>query len=185
MTAHHVVPAVVGLLLGTSTLSAQGITPAAHTTARQHPTIYVDIKGRNNVQFPGDATTGARKNQIVALSLTYETEIPRNPQTGQATGKRMHKPVVFTHDVSPATPYLFEAAARNETLPSVTIEVGKADANGLMTSSYTLKLTNATVTSLRQFTEENILMEEVALTFEKSEITVGTKTVTDDWTITM
>jgi type VI secretion system Hcp family effector len=179
MSMLRVAPAIVGLLFGASALSAQEKL-AAHSTARGHPTIYVDIKGQK-AQFPGDAATGPRKNQIVALSLAYETEIPRNPQTGQATGKRMHKPVVFTHDVGPATPYLFEAAATNETLTTVTIEVGKVDANGLMTSSYTLTLTNATVTSLRQFTEENILMEEVALTFQKSEIKVGTKTATDDW----
>jgi type VI secretion system secreted protein Hcp len=193
MSMHRVALAIVALLLGASTLPAQ-LTQAAHTTARQHPTIYVNIKGKTQGQFPGDvplgpnlqpgrpgAFTAPRHDEIVALSMAYETETPRNPQTGQATGKRMHKPVVFTHDVSAATPNLFEALATNETLSTVTITVGKLDANGQMTSSYTLILTNATVTALRQFDEENILMEEVSLTFQKIELKMGKWTATDDW----
>jgi type VI secretion system secreted protein Hcp len=184
MSMHRVAPAIVALLLGASTLPAQ-IAQAAHTTARHNPTIYVDIKGKVQGQFPGDALNGTRKNvknEIVALSMAYEMETPRNPQTGQATGKHMHKPVVFTHDVSAATPYLFEAAAKNEPLTTVTIEVGRPDANGLITNQYTLILTNATVTALRQFSEENILMEEVSLTFQKIELRMGTKMASDDWT---
>jgi type VI secretion system secreted protein Hcp len=182
MSMHRVAPAIVALLLGASTLPAQ----AVHTAARQHPTIYVEIKGTKQGQFPGDAPTGqprpgAHTNDIVALSMDYEMETPRNPQTGQAIGKLVHKPVKFTHDVSAATLYLFEAAATGETLSTVTITVGKADANGLMTSSYTLILTNAAVTALRQFSEENILMEEVSLTFKTIELKMGTKTANDSW----
>jgi type VI secretion system secreted protein Hcp len=186
MSMYRVAPAIIGLLLCTSTLSAQPnlSAVASHTTARAHPTIYVDIKGTKQGQFPGDvppAELKAHPHEIAALSLAYETEVPRNPQTGQATGKRIQKPVMFTHDVSAATPDLFQAAATNEVLTTVTITVWKADPNGMMSAHYTLTLTDAIVTSLRQFTEENILMEEVALTFRKMEIKVGAKTVTDDW----
>ncbi len=171
--AQSVAPAIVVLLLSASTLPAQ-VAQAANITARQHPGIYVEIKGAKSGSFPGDVLTGPHKGEIVALSLAYGMEISSDPRTGVPNGKRVHKPVVFTHDVSAATPDLFEALAKNETLATVTITFG---------ANYTLTLTNAHVTALRQFNEENLLVEEVTLTFQKIDLKAGTHTATDNWVV--
>jgi type VI secretion system Hcp family effector len=188
---HRVVPVLVGLLLGApALLSAQATVSAqakvASAAARTHPTIYVDIKGAKQLEFPGDAPPAelkAHPHEIAAFSLGYEVEAPHNAQTGQLAGRHMHKPVVFTHDVSVATPAIFQALVTNEALTTVTITVMKVDPNGVTSAHYTMTLTNAHVVSLRQFNEENQLLEEVSLTFQKIEIRVGTKTAMDDWSM--
>lgn len=195
MIVHRVVPVPVllGLLLGAPTLLSAQLTASAQAkvasaAARTHPTIYVDIKGKTQGEFPGDAPPlelGKHPHEIAAFSLGYDVDAPHNPLTGQVAGRRQHKPVVFTHDVSVATPAIFTALVNSEVLTTVTITVMKVDLNGVTSPHYTMKLTNAHVASLRQFNEENQLLEEVSLVFERIEIIVGTKSAADSWSTMM
>jgi type VI secretion system secreted protein Hcp len=59
--------------------------------------------------------------------------------------------VTITKDVDAATPQIFQALCTNEVLKSLTIEVYATGADGKESVAQTVRLTNAAVTSLRQF----------------------------------
>ena len=95
----------------------------------------------------------------------------------------MHTPVVFTKPLGTASPQIFTALTTNEGLPSVVIGVPGGD-GGL---GYRIKLTNANVSELKQYTEllngVATVLEDVSFTFQKIEVQdVGTGSMaTDDW----
>jgi type VI secretion system Hcp family effector len=177
MTAHRVAPLVVALLLGATAPLIHGAvlaqTPAA-TRSGSHPVIYVEITGPHGL-FHGDGLTAksAKPSDIAATNLSFEADAPRDPRTGIATGKRQYKPVTFTHEVGPASIDLLNALAKSEPLTKVVITIYKVDNNGLESKHYTVQLSTAAVTAVRQFSEEARMYEEVTIAFEKIEVALG------------
>ena len=157
----------------------------------------VSIKGRKQGQFKGEGFQSKRGNKwIPILAFGYAVQSPRDLATGQATGKRQHKPVVVTKAWGAATPQLFQALTTNEILDSVDIEFFKVNPNGEEYLYHTVKLTNASIVEIKQYTREYELesaghpegvdpveLEDVSFTFQKIEIENkdGKTTTVDDW----
>ena len=150
--------------------------------------FYITINGQKQGQFKGEG----RQNQIVGVGFQYEVTSPRDAATGQATGRRMHKPVVITKEWDAASPQLFQALVTNENLPHVDLQFVRTAPDGREEAFYTIKLTNATITSIRQYTgvlpgatnaADIHQLEEVSFTFQKIEVesTIGKTMATDDW----
>jgi type VI secretion system secreted protein Hcp len=71
---------------------------------------------------------------------------PRDVSSGLPSGKRMHKPIVITKELSAASPVLFHAAATKSVLADVTLTYSRwDDAKHADVVVHTIKLTNATV----------------------------------------
>jgi type VI secretion system secreted protein Hcp len=115
---------------------------------------YVSIKGRKQGQFKGDSTEATRKDWITVLAYSFDVVSPRDVQTGHASGKRKYKPISFLKQWDAATPQLMEALATNEILESVIFEFEKVGRDGKQYVYQTVKLTNATVAEVEQFTPE-------------------------------
>ncbi|GEM_PF-631459 len=153
------------------------------------PGIYISIiKGQKQGVIKGDVTSpNARKDWIKLDSLQYELNSPRDAATGQATGKRQHKPVTVITKVSKQSPKLFTATTTNERLDEVVIKFFKASATGAAagteTNYYTIKLTNATISGYRTYSDGTDQLEAVSFTFEKITLTYedGAITAQDDW----
>jgi len=76
--------------------------------------------------------TGARQGSFsqtpIALSaLTHEIVSPTDIGSGQATGKRIHKPITVTMRFDKSTPLFLQALVTNEDLTQVLIALLKAD----------------------------------------------------------
>src|SRR5256885_1757279 len=78
-----------------------------------------------------------------------ETVSPRDVATGHASGKRIHKPIVFTKEWDAASPKLFQALVTNEVLKSVLFEFVKTDAKGQEEVHFRITLANANVASMK------------------------------------
>lgn len=122
--------------------------------------------------------------RLPVLRFSYEVDWPRDLATGQATGQRRHKPVVFTTDWGAASPLLFQAVVTNETLASVLFEFVRPD--GVVYQ--TVRLTNAAIASTALFIGRGeppspFPLEETSMTFQKIELTdiVGKTAAMDDW----
>ncbi len=101
------------------------------------------------------------------VGFDWSVLAPTDPASGQATGKRVHKPVVLTIGADVAALRLLNAIFVNEVLPSV--QLGFEHQGG--TSAYmTTKLTNARVASVHQFTESGEEYYEVSFTYQKIEL---------------
>ncbi len=150
--------------------------------------IFVTIEGTRQGKFRGESLRQGAADRIEALSVSYEVQSPRDVATGQASGKRQHKPVAITKEWGPATPQLFQALVTNEVLKSVLIEFVAVGRDGRSEVAHSMRLTNATVAHLRQFTEKEQAglrpLEEVSFTFQKIEINNnrGRTAAMDDWT---
>ena len=110
--------------------------------------------------------------------MSYLLKSPRDAATGLPTGKRVHTPVVFTKVVGTASPQLFQALTSNENLTSVVITAP---------GGYTIELTNANVSEVKQYTEvvngATTVLEDVSFTFQKIEVRdpATGAVATDDW----
>jgi type VI secretion system secreted protein Hcp len=147
-------------------------------------TFYVTIEGTKQGVFKGESNRENAKEKIPALAFSYEVTSPRDVATGQASGKRQHAPVTFVKEWGAASPQLFQAAVTNEVLKSVLFEFLRTNANGEEEVFETVKLTNATVSHLKDTFDargengghqpaagaDGPTLEEVALTFQKIEI---------------
>src|SRR5262249_34051193 len=100
---------------------------------------------------------------------------PRDAATGQASGKRMHKPMVITMQTDKATP-LLQHLTPNEEITSFTLKFTPAVPNA---ASHTLVI--KTIANARHLTSNGLV--EVGFTFQKINWTwvEGGKTTTDDW----
>lgn len=130
----------------------------------------VAIEGAKQGRFKGEGSGDALKEKLIGLAFEYEIKTPRDPATGAATGKRQHQPIVFTKEWGAASPQLFQAAATNESLKSVVFEFYPAAPGGASEPFYTIRLTNAAVSSIRQHTLDGRYVEEISLTFAKIEV---------------
>jgi type VI secretion system secreted protein Hcp len=118
---------------------------------------------------------GAFSTTPIALTgLSHEIISPRDPASGLPTGKRQHKPIVFTKQLDSTTPLLLNALVTNENLTSVLIGLLR---NGQQVA--TIKLTNANIADYT----DNGDTEHWSLTYQKIEWTWvdGGITASDDW----
>lgn len=136
------------------------------------------INGAQQGAFPG-----AKDGTIGGVRFSHAVRSPRDAASGLPTGKRQHSPVVFTKPMGVASPQIFKALVDNENLPSVTINLP----GGERGAGYRVKLTNAAVSEVKQYTEGtgsgSTVLEDVSFTYQKIEVQdLGTGTLAaDDW----
>ena len=156
--------------------------------------FYVTVEGTKQGKFKGEGMKDKHKEKIAGLAFEYSVVSPRDLATGQASGKRQHHPIKITKEWGASTPQLFTACTTNEVLKEVHFEFLKTDANGEETVFYTVKLTNASVSHIAQFTsphegsggaksEPTKFLESIEFTFQKIEIEskTGKTSAMDDW----
>jgi type VI secretion system secreted protein Hcp len=159
--------------------------------------ISVSIKGKKLGVFKGEGTQTNDKDKILASKFSYEVKSPRDAATGHASGTRQHSAIKIVKEWGAATPQIFTALVTNEVLQEVTLEFRRANANGEEYVYYRIKLTNASVSEIRQFSDDSnaltggssakhptdMQLEEVSFTFQKIEMESldGKTAAFDDW----
>jgi type VI secretion system secreted protein Hcp len=154
---------------------------------------YMTIEGVKQGKFKGESIRGPHKDKMGVLGFEYEVVSPRDVASGQASGKRQHKPVKIIKEWGAASPQLFQAVTTNEVLKSVLFEFIRTTPEGKEDIHYTIKLTNATVCGHHKFTDKGAKheetadtheLEEISFTFQKIELESkwGKTMANDDWT---
>src|SRR6202521_3097741 len=165
---------VIGLLLAAALLftawqnggfrSLAGQRTINAAAAPAHVTLYVKVVGKKQGTFKGDGLTSrAHLDQMLASAFDYGLVSPRDLATGQASGKRQHKPVVITKEWGPSMPQFLEAAATNEQLTKVTMEFWDTDNRGVQRVHFVVTLTKASVSEVRQRLANDLLTEDLSL----------------------
>jgi type VI secretion system secreted protein Hcp len=158
---------------------------------------FLQLTGAIQGDIKGSVTQKGREGKILVIAFEHEVQSPRDVATGQATGKRTHKPFTITKEIDKSTPLLYTALTTNETITSWELQCfapksSRSSGSGLEVNHYTVRLTNANIIDIRSImlnnkVPENIkmpLMEEVGFVYEKIEWTWvdGGIIATDDWT---
>jgi type VI secretion system secreted protein Hcp len=154
--------------------------------------FYVTIEGTKQGKFKGESVREAHKGKVAGIAFGYEVSSPRDLASGQASGKRQHKPIMMTKEWGAASPQIFQALVTNEVLKSVLFEFIRTTSDGAEEVHHTVKLVNATISNLRQYIEgvkhdqahDVHELEDVAFTFQRVEIDnkTGKTAASDDWT---
>jgi type VI secretion system secreted protein Hcp len=157
---------------------------------------YLKLKGQKQGEIKGSVTQKGREGRIMVIAVSHEIVSPRDSASGQATGKRQHKPFVITKELDMSTPLLYNALVNNENITTwelkfFTPQLQSAGGAGAEVNHYTVKLTNAHIVDIKSVMLNNknpelvryAVYEEVAFTYQKIEWTwvVGSITAMDDW----
>lgn len=157
---------------------------------------YLRLKGQKQGEIKGSCEQKGRENSIIVIAVSHDLLSPRDSESGLATGKRMHKPLVITKELDKATPLIYNSLVHNENLTEVELKFYKPQIRatggmGQEVNHFNIKLTNATVASITMRMPNNKhpelkqfeTYEEVAFTYEKIEWTwtEGGITGQDSW----
>jgi type VI secretion system Hcp family effector len=172
--------AVAGLMRQ-ATGSRTGTTGTTTQTHGREPTqMLVTITAHKQGRLKGTGKDGA----IEAWSFHLAVSMPTDVATGQPSGARQYKVVKFKKPLDGASPQLMNALINNENLDEVKFEFLPNDktASGAAKESFeTIVLTNATVASLEQDSDES--SDFVSLTFESIQMSnsANKTTASDQW----
>ena len=118
---------------------------------------YIKIEGKTQ----GNITQGAftadsvgnvyvegHEDEILIQEIVHRVTTPTDPQSGQPSGQRVHKPFVFTSALNKATPLLYQALTTGELLPSVEVKWYRTSVDGKQEHFFTTKLEDAIVVDI-------------------------------------
>jgi type VI secretion system Hcp family effector len=123
---------------------------------------HVTIDGTKQGKFKGESMVAKQASRIDAYRYAFAI----TAGGGAATTKLQQGIVVITKMVAGASPQLFSAMTANEVLKTVTIELVQGSQ-----IYQTVRLLNARVTAIRQFTEGSSVYEDVSFSYQKIEMT--------------
>jgi type VI secretion system secreted protein Hcp len=148
---------------------------------REGKTFYIQVEGQKQGKFKGESNS--HTGWIEGKFFSYQLNSPIDSSSGNPTGKRHHSPLIIVKPLGGASPLFFSACATNENLKSVILEFTQIDSTGNEKTAYRIRLTNAHVASIHQFTEHGQEMEEISFAFKKIEQTslLANTMSMDDW----
>ncbi len=148
--------------------------------------VFLSVQG-----ITGEATQKGREGMMQVLAYSHEIVSPRDPATGQASGRRQHNPLKVVIPQSRSLPPLFQALSQNKVLPKVELLFYKTNVEGLEYLAFTYTLTNAGIQAIRPWmpnkhdasTADYGAEVEVAFTYQKIEWNdlSSATTAGDDW----
>jgi type VI secretion system secreted protein Hcp len=136
---------------------------------------HLTLTGTSQGQIEGSCEMQGREGTILVEAMTHEVTIPNDPQTGLATGKRIHRPLTITKVYDKSSPKLYQALCTGEHLKEVTIKWYRISAQGQEEHYFTHKLEDAIIVSIKPWmpncldpkTQSFTHMEDLFFTYKK------------------
>ncbi|QEL66319.1 type VI secretion system secreted protein Hcp [Oryzomicrobium terrae] len=136
---------------------------------------YLSLEGQNQGPIDGSVLVRGHEGKILVQAADHTIEIPKSPQTGLPTGKRIHGPLTLTKEIDKSSPKLFQALTSGEQMSKVVLEYYRISPKGTEEKYYKVQLENAIITSIRAWvpnclgldTRQMGHMEDVSFTYEK------------------
>jgi type VI secretion system secreted protein Hcp len=148
-------------------------------------------EGAFTAESVGNVYQEGHENEILVEAFNHTVTVPTDPQSGQPTGQRVHKPVTITKVFDKSSPMLYKALTSGERLPKCEIKWYRTSSQGLQEHYFTIKLEDAIITNITarmpncqdpgqaHFTH----LEDVSFSYRKISWTheVGETSGEDDW----
>ncbi|GAB6097177.1 Hcp family type VI secretion system effector [Desulfatiferula olefinivorans] len=156
-------------------------------------TSHMEITGKNQGKIDGSCDMDGRENTILVYALDHKIHIPRDPQSGLPSGKRIHGPLTIDKEIDKASPMLYQALCTGEQLSDVTIKQYRIDPTGAEEHYFTITLEDAIIVEVSPYMPLAFLsenepyrhMEKVSFTYSKIKWKheVDSKESEDSWKI--
>ena len=96
----------------------------------------------------GNTYQEGHEDEVMVQAFSHEVFIPRDTQSGQPTGMRVHKPVRITKVFDKASPLLWAALTSGERLSEVVIQWYRTSASGTQEHYYTTTFEDAIIVEI-------------------------------------
>ena len=152
---------------------------------------FISVKGAKQGEFKGE--NGKKPGVIPILGFSSGVTSPRDVATGQASGRRQHRPITIIKEWGEVSVQFFQALVTNEVLSPVDIRAVRTDASGKEQVYMEIHLTDVAVSGIQidpvVETHDHASLpsdaenERIELTFRKIEIEnkVSRTAASDDW----
>lgn len=162
---------------------------ALNTGAATAGVVHIEMKvtGQKTGVFKGDSLQKGHTDQIVLSTYSFGITSPRDPASGQATGRRQFQPVTVTKQMNQSSPLFMNAVDTNENLKSVVINFYETTRTGTEVNFYRVTLTNANISEAKQFTDGATVSEQISFVYQRIEqdsLTGHTSWIGDFQTVT-
>jgi type VI secretion system secreted protein Hcp len=136
------------------------------------------VTGARQGAFKGDARISGKQG-IPVIEIIHSVTSPRDPQSGQASGKRQWKPITIVKEVDSASPKFFRALQTREVLHV------EREFNAAGKAPKIVNLSDARIVNIRKARQGGKEVEQIEIIYQKIELTFpdGKKAYTDDWTL--
>ncbi|WP_395344299.1 Hcp family type VI secretion system effector [Ningiella sp. W23] len=148
-------------------------------------------EGANTVESMGNAYQADHESEATVQAFEHQVVIPRDPQSGQPSGQRVHHPFKITKVYDKSSPKLFDALCSGERLSKVVLKWYRTSMTGTQEHYFTHELEDAVIVnidSLMPNAQDPAManfshMEEVSMTYRRISWTheVAGTTGSDDW----
>ncbi len=152
---------------------------------------YLRLVGEQRGHIRGSVTEKGREGLIMVAAVEHELISPRDPTSGQPTGKLMHKPVTITKPLDRSSPLLYTMLINNENITEWQLQFFRTSSTGTQVNHYTIRLMNSAIAGIEFHMPSNrdpalanqSEFEEVSFTYQAIEWTwmEGGITARDDW----
>ncbi len=139
----------------------------------------------------GNVYQEGHENEILVEAFNHTVTIPRDPQSGQATGQRVHKPLVITKVFDKCSPLLYTALTTGEQIKKCKLKFYRTSVDGNQEHYFTIALEDAIIVDINAYMPNCqdpskahfTHLEDVAFTYRKITWTheVGGTEGSDDW----
>lgn len=147
------------------------------------PSVDVLLKANgSDIQGEGTSNAPSGNNFINGLGFDHEVFLITDPTTGQATGRRQHKPIRIVKPIDKATPLLYKAMVQNQVI-SGEFRFWRAhpSGDGSQQQYYKVAITNGRIAGIRNWkTNTRDLSADRAGDLE--EVSIVYQSITWTWT---
>jgi len=96
----------------------------------------------------GNIYQEGHEDQILVEAFKHNIILPRDPQSGQPTGQRVHQPVVITKVFDKSSPLLYSALTSGERMSKCVIEWWRTSGTGQQEHYFTIELEDAIIVDI-------------------------------------
>jgi type VI secretion system secreted protein Hcp len=99
----------------------------------------------------GNTYQEGHEDQIMVQGFQHQVIVPRDPQSGQPTGQRVHQPLIITKVFDRVSPLLLAALTSGELMEQVVIQWYRTSTKGTQEHYYTTKLEDAIIVEIKDY----------------------------------
>lgn len=101
--------------------------------------------GSFTAESVGNVYVEGHEDKILVQEVKHNVTVPTDPQSGQPSGQRRHKPFLFTCTLNKSVPMIYNALGSGETLSKVEVKWYRTSSDGKQEHFFTTKLTDAII----------------------------------------
>jgi len=105
-------------------------------------------QGASTEESIGNTWQEGHEDEIMVQAIDHAVNLPRDPQSGQPTGQRVHRPFRFTAALNKATPLLYNALTSGEMLTNCEIKWYRTSSAGKREHFFTTRLTDSIIVDI-------------------------------------